>query len=476
MIPGLNMTLAGGSALTQRILSQSNNIGYAARGVYRVNVVPEDRKAEYLFRDFVMTLVTAYLTELSFRITETFYTVPKLTKVLQFPELSKLYGEQGMDKALHGSFNNIKNQTWFPTFVQKRLLGSLVKSDSNNLVPELIEREMSDIVDGKRVMKEGMEQHEALIHHLYRRLNFPQYLERLEAMGNITAAEREQVLKIMKSIPKDELLASITTDLENISKEELTAAIKNGQTAIKTAADELEKKPVKKLLKRNEAIQKQAETVEKLREKAASYSDDVLTHYEKASPKVRAYVDDFLHSEAVRGAMKTVQKSASWPKMAVSVALSLVFYGIIANKFDVEKLQPWQEKLFKKRGTTEEVITPAYKALVPGILTTVALMAKKSPISLSNRMGYIGSFAVAGFAGLATYGASWYALFKAASSKDAPIRPKKPNMALYTATTGKALNPLRRAQIFTALEEQQNTLSPNPFNQSAPANIDNDDD
>lgn len=390
------------SNATQRTLSQSNNIGYASRGVYRVHTVPEDRKAEYLFRDFFMTLVTAYLTELSFRTTETYYTMPWLTKYLNLDELEKWYGKAD---GLHSKgFKHIGQYKNIPPILRSRILGSLVREDSNYLIPKLLEG--SGIKD------------EALVHHLQRRLNYRQYVaENLaEKLGTITRTEKDLVLQAMDAA--EEKMKAVYTEIDDLKPRGFSPA----------------------------TIRMNMENGKLLEERMAGVEKEVLKefaekHGKRFSGKARQLVIDFFENEAVKRQMKKVQKTSAWPKMGVSILLNLIFYGIIANKFDFEKLQPWQKKLYERRGTTNEVVAPAYKALVPSAAVLIALMQNKVMPKAVKRMGYISRFAVAGAAALATYGVSWWAMFQSALREPPPgqAKPKPaplPSMGALVHPTG----------------------------------------
>lgn len=119
---------------TQRILSQSNNVSYATRGVYRVYDTQDSRKGDYWFRDFGMVMACSYMTELGFRAVEKWYTIPKITEAFGLHALS----EQKHPITGEALYSNPRNYSELPNVVRERLMGSLIGKSSSNLVPRLM--------------------------------------------------------------------------------------------------------------------------------------------------------------------------------------------------------------------------------------------------------------------------------------------------------------------------------------------------
>jgi hypothetical protein len=128
---------------TQRMLSQSNNISYATRGIYRVHETEGPRKGDYWFRDFGMTMACGYMTELGFRAADTVYAIPLLTEAMQLHQLSQ-----------NPLYQNARNYSALPEIVRQRMMGSLVNKTSASLVPSLMKelelRQGSKLPDGIR--------------------------------------------------------------------------------------------------------------------------------------------------------------------------------------------------------------------------------------------------------------------------------------------------------------------------------------
>lgn len=119
---------------TQRILSQSNNVSYSARGIYRVHDTQDSRKGDYWFRDFGMVMACSYMTELGFRAVEKWFTIPLITEAFGLDALSR------QKHAVTGKplYHNARNYTALPNVVRERLMGSLIGKSSSDLVPKLM--------------------------------------------------------------------------------------------------------------------------------------------------------------------------------------------------------------------------------------------------------------------------------------------------------------------------------------------------
>ncbi len=120
---------------TQRILSQSNNVSYAARGVYRVYDTQDSRKGDYWFRDFGMVMACSYMTELGFRAVEKWYTIPLITRALGLNQLSEM--QHAGSKTAKSLYYNPRNYAALPEIARERLMGTLIRN-SSDLVPKLM--------------------------------------------------------------------------------------------------------------------------------------------------------------------------------------------------------------------------------------------------------------------------------------------------------------------------------------------------
>ncbi|MBY0451160.1 MAG: hypothetical protein K2X01_11105 [Cyanobacteria bacterium] len=172
----------------QRILTQSSNISYLVRGIYRVETtVPEDRKADYLFRDFFGAILIAYLYEVAFRMVDKVYSFPLMTQVLGLDKLKALYPKTGPFK-----FKTVKD---FPTItdmpvLRNRLTGSMVRSASNNLIPSLLEE-----VDLPKMSPAEQEAYQPVVTQMRRRLNYGEFIKNDLIKRGILSDSEAQLLK-----------------------------------------------------------------------------------------------------------------------------------------------------------------------------------------------------------------------------------------------------------------------------------------
>lgn len=400
------------SNTTQRILSQSNNISYATRGVYRVHVTPEDRKGDYLFRDFYMTLVTAYLTELGFRAVGQGYTVPLMKKYLELDQVPNL------DKAMNGRLDDM---------LRKRVTNSLARDKSNYLIPGLFKNvDMAPLIAKGQLTEAQQQTAEALAEHLQKRMNYGGYLEKLVEKGALTAAEQDTILKAAEAIPKTLASQGVASSQLVKLKERVFDLERQGVASVEEALDDTLKPVFQKLT-------------------------DATEQAVKGHPdRVQKMIREALHCQQLLNVLKRVQKTSGWPKMGASILLSLIFYGGLANVVDVKFLQPWQEKIYKERGTTQELVKPAYISLIPGL----AALAGTSV--LTRKLGYVSRFAVAGGLALGAYTVSTVALVKQRLGNTKPTSTSPPSFSAtpQSQRAGRSMmtSALRHDNVFSSFE------------------------
>lgn len=135
---------------SQRVLSQSNNVSYSTRGVYRVSDTDPSRKADYWFRDFGMVVACAYMMEFGFKGVDSLYTIPLITEALKLSKISDL-----KDAAGENRYPNAINYKTLPDVYRNRVMGSLIRSSSSDLVPKLMKQlELNNSEDVKKVPEE----------------------------------------------------------------------------------------------------------------------------------------------------------------------------------------------------------------------------------------------------------------------------------------------------------------------------------
>ena len=461
MFPNIPLNLL--SNTTQRILTQSNNIAYGTRGVVRVNEVQPNRKLDYFFRDFYMVLATAYLGELGFRGVDKLYNIPHMTKALQLNRLSELYP-------------GALNYKSMPDVVRAHMMGSLVKSSSNYAVPKVLwdlEHEA-----GEKLKPEERKQLQILFNHLHKNMNFPEWLsENMVKAGEIDAKDTKTVLdevrrllaitrdgakempgelKAALDIPaskKVSALGQITGPIKkalNFHKEApvpitaeqraeaLTEVLAKWKDAFSIAEPEVKKHydeiakelagvAAKDLAERKPALEAALTKVSELFAKTSGKQEHYLERLVKtelkdhaAKDKLVGFIKQGLESDAVLGTIKKIQRSGTWPKMFSSVIINFIFYGMMANFFDVKVLQPWQKKYAETHGgSSADLVKPGYKALIPALGILVVGLQNRIPTPF-RKLGYFSRFAVVGGLALGTYTAlavSWMAKIAKSSPK-----------------------------------------------------------
>ena len=449
------------SNATQRILSQANNISYGVRDSYRMGTVPENRKADYMFRHFYMVPVCAILTELGFRIAESLYTLPQMTRVLGLKTLGETYGKGSKDVV--GQFQHL-NPEAIPRyaslgeipFLKSRLTGSLARESSTVLIPDLVKD-----VDMAALSPEAQKQQEVLVHHLKRLLSFDSekgFLDELVASKKITSDESALIKKGMGELHKIlDLSERLGRKIPGYAESATHKLGPKDAELIKTAFESLEKIAPDLVQNLGELKPKLANVAEGV---SLAGKDLKLIHEGVEALKAGTFVERFAGqaSETVKhligeGALnklkvlelKAIQKTSFWPKMVATTALNFILYGVLQSWLDVNIIQPWQKKLFEKRGTTSEVVTPVYWGLIPFGVTLWGLMNDKITPKFIQKMGHVGRFAFAGTAALLAYTGTALGLSAYRLSKP----PKNPTPEMQFGTTSQP-NPALMGQMLTS--------------------------
>lgn len=201
------MSLLLNPAFADLLNSQLNNVGYGLRGWMRVKgesvglpkAVPDDRKMDYWFRDFFMVFVTGYITELSYRLGEQLYTVPNFIRLLGLNSLKKTYSSPGIHKPAFLSGDNLAQlrdaRFEFPHLLRNRMLGSLVQTRSYSSIPDILERMVIPELKRKKAPPGEILQAQLWAHHLRRRINPEQYIDKFLTVGGKITPEEARLLK-----------------------------------------------------------------------------------------------------------------------------------------------------------------------------------------------------------------------------------------------------------------------------------------
>lgn len=421
------------------VLSMSNNLGFTARDFTRVQTVPHTRKADFMQRNYFMSLVTPCVMESAFRLVDTYYTMPLMAKALGLHELGY--------KTL-------------PEEVRRRSVGSLVKQESVYLIP----RVLKDVDLPAAKTPEERERLETLIRHLQKKLNFADYMHTLADDGQLPLKEAEQVIEHTRKLRDEmkqqkntlEITAEKLFQLDKDGRLEILQTLKNKTTEpipVTDLLNELEKlcdmrgkerkigtraflahaekaftqKHLAALKDLSPCLARElmqdlervggmgrfarkkglAELVTRwegrFMEKHLEKIGQEVWHDHPLRDKLVGFVRQGFESEFTRNMIKRIQTTMTWPKMLASTGLCFLSYGIMSNFLDVKVIQPWQDKLVAKRGTAQEVVAPCYLATLPYLGVLVAgLWDRLSPAFLK-RLPYLTRFVTVAGAAIAAY-------------------------------------------------------------------------
>jgi hypothetical protein len=402
-------------AASQVLNNHGTNLSYGARAAARNGTTPYDRRMDYYFRDLYMSVVTAFAFEAAFRSMDAWYAVPLTTQQLGLNRLANDYKdliEQRLGQPLTPELAKKINYDRLPPELHGRLVGSFAKDTSHYLIPELLEADLEKMLDKSADPVEKVRA-EVLLKQVYKRLNYPQYLEKYEK--GLPAQTREEIAKLLRQA-------------ETEAKDALAQQAKQSAQNAKGLSGKLRSFASKAHLEKPEEI------LEKL------ISQETLT------PEGQKLVQQGWESGLARMAMAQVRKSASWPKLVFNLMVNIVYFGIVGNWFDLHVLQPWQKKISEERGGVHELIGPAYAGLIPGGVAFGLLMSNKAAAKLGlakaglTRLTPAVRFLVAGTLGLVTYTASSYGLVMHRLQK---LRKEKP-VYKPSMPTGMNLEPNRQ--------------------------------
>jgi hypothetical protein len=506
----LNLPLSLYSLASQRILSQSSNIGYQVRGIYRTEVTPEDRKADYNFRDYQVTLLTNCLSELGFRAVQTIYASPRMTEALGLNRLSEIYGSKYPDV-------EIKNYKKLPEIVRARMMGTLVKKGSIHKVPVLLEKLEADLLAQDHGLSQAEQaQLRILLEHLHKNLNFKDYLNSLtkangrfvtpetrlsEAEVQFILAQRQRIMDLHGGSLLSQVQDAIKADpakrtdaitrlrqsvqslhattaalgtqedlaaLERLNLEKTLDGVlqlpsqKQGKKALEQLKTDLKKHFDGIAQNQDSHVARLAETIDWAKELPGEAS-------KAAREKLLTLIHEGVTADKVLGKLRHIQMNCTWPQMAGSVLLTFIFYGTAANFFDVKVLQPWQKKLVEERGTSQAYVKPSYLATIPALATLALGLQNKFQLNAIRRLSYFNRFAVTMVAMIAAYVGSFLPLLQRELKKTAP---QKPAASLQTGPTlpSAALTPRgNQANGIAHSAPAQYSSAVSPFRQGLPS-------
>lgn len=432
-------------------IDQSGNIAYWLRGIYRGEIVPKHRRIDYMYRGVFMTMVNTLMTELVFRWNNSWYIMPQLTRVLGLNKLSLIFNDPDPDASSRFvnqtlksfQFKDIKNYSSIQEVdaLRRRTCESAFKPESLHLVPHLVEDDLRSSLDTK-----AFENTAALRLHLRRRLNYEGregFLEFLKAQGKITHEECETTRQSLKELKA--IIDEIHSDHKNTKAGQggkLSTAF--GKFKQQWQGKHKENRSLSEKLQDMSVVDHEGFLNKNILEELKGFADEYeplrkwvekLSHYEKTAPRIAGLIEDGYVSRKIAMAIRKVQKSGWWPKMLTGVALTFIVYGYCSSHFEIDVVLPWQRKIFKQRGETDEAIRPAVLSTLPALLTFVALRHNKLLGRFMRKTGYVPELLLSGLVAIGVYLATFFHLFnrvlKSPPKHPVPETPKPQPMPTF---------------------------------------------
>lgn len=137
---------------------------------------------------------------------------------------------------------------------------------------------------------------------------------------------------------------------------------------------------------------------------------------------MKSLILDGVQSQQIKGVVNKIQSNGTWPKMAATVALNFIFYGWLASRFDNKVLQPYEEKLVARKGTSQDIVNAGYLGALPGV-AILSQLFDKTTIPALKKMNHFTRFTTVGGLALGTFAASTYGILKVLDKKTPGTAP-----------------------------------------------------
>ncbi|MEM0952222.1 MAG: hypothetical protein AAGI66_08800 [Cyanobacteria bacterium P01_H01_bin.74] len=439
------------SKFAQGFSDNITHVNYLARSAARTPTMPENRQMDYFWRDGIMAVGTIYAFNISYALVDTFYNNPEATRRLGLHKLAECYIDQCLKNKYPAIPDNALKQD---DMLQKILTPARQKKLSevynfSALPPELESfgyRDLSDSYMPERLeiklnkTEAGMTaRNKLLVQHLYRKLNYPDYLARYQ----------QAALKALK-----------------LQKNDIETIIKTVYDQINPPIDSQSEpfrffKPsswFKQLYKNNRA--------EIARLDNTSFQRSIKSHFENKLPQwlpkhlkqaglkqqtlFKKLIVDGLKSKRTVASLQHLKGSGTVPSLMATMGILFLSYGLLANWADFHVILPWQKKVSEKLGGVSQLMGSAYAGLAPWAATFLAL--KSGPLRLEKLMPKASSFKrslVEAAVGLSVLGSATYGLVKRklnqllttqnkaiAQKKEVDSRPRPVSYPGYPVYTG----------------------------------------
>lgn len=212
--------------------------------------------------------------------------------------------------------------------------------------------------------------------------------------------------------------------------------------------------------------------------------EDTITRQPNVEWTIKSLIFDGMQSKTIKSAVDKIQRNGTWPKMAATVGLNFIFYGWLASRFDNKILQPYEEKLVARKGTSQDIVNAGYLGTIPGVAALSQLFDKAS-LPVFKRMNHFTRFASVGGVALAAFAGSTYGFLRLLD-KTTPALPSatpqgKPENTQTNQSANVSPHPIKPTQPtfvgnptyrpFTNTQPFQHSrpFAPQPFNRPAQA-------
>jgi hypothetical protein len=167
---------------------------------------------------------------------------------------------------------------------------------------------------------------------------------------------------------------------------------------------------------------------------------------------MKSLILDGVQSKQVKSAVDKIQRNGTWPKMAATVALNFIFYGWLASRFDNKVLQPYEEKLVARKGTSQDIVTAGYLGTLPAVAVLTQLFDKTTVLPALKKLNHFNRFTAVGGLALGAFAGSSYGFLK--------LRDKETPKPTHSSS-GSAVTPaFKSATVDTFKPRSSATASP----------------
>ena len=430
----LSPTIANG------VLNQQNSISYTIRNVARISgesaglprAIPDNRKFDYLWRDFYFVAIMAAFSVIGIKVAETLNVVPSQVKLLGLNTLKDTYKSTSPHQpAVAKLINFDKIPKGMPPFLRDYFLGDNIKSHSYELVPELLHTKVIPELKKATHISNQQTIHEAelIAHHLQRIFSPEDYIDRfLLKEGQINKQQAE----LLKSfIPEVEQHWNTFTEAQNkgdvsklknlLSKAKAQYSSPHAPSAADTRTHWIDQwiEGSDEALRRKLKGYSLGEVMAKMKKEGYHagkrlnaeapilrpdtylidfYRNVLKPHVQKLHPnhpQLTGLLKDLVKNRIRAFQVSSVVEASKLRyQTPIGVLLTIGVYGLAASYIDVHYVQPFQDQVVKLRGSAKETQLPVYAGFVAGAAAFGLLMANP----LVRKMGHLTSFLVS-FAG-----------------------------------------------------------------------------